>query len=328
MICHPFKAEKFCSVSRARKVVLCLYLFGILFNLPKFFEYKTVVTSIPFLNKTQVNCDLTSFGMSTAFRELYHSWFYITFVCAVPFIALAVLNISLIKAVHLSRKKGREINAAEKKRNDTTIMLISVVVVFFVCQTPALVCRTTWAFVSEAMTFKQMPLYTLNEIGNFLVILNSAINIVPYYFFGRRFRRQFWHLLCHCIHESDHFISFMHSTNLTNYYESRKSNFMHSDAENFNLHLYNKRNSIHQQKALVLASTKQVKVICTNVAPEDDKGTPKTRFNGDLSYEPVQLLTSTLSTEHTGTCLIHHNLSPSTEHPHSISSSQSEGTAL
>lgn len=199
MICHPFKAEPYCTVSRARKVITALIIAGIWFNFPKYFEYETVETPLPLLNQTQVNCDLTDFGKSAVFRELYHSWFYIAFVCGVPFISLAVLNAVLMRAVHESRKKGREINVAERKRNDTTIMLISVVVVFFICQMPALVSRGIWAFVEDSRDFKKMPLYILNEIGNFLIVLNSAINIVPYYFFGRRFRRQFWNLFCHCL---------------------------------------------------------------------------------------------------------------------------------
>ncbi len=201
MICHPFTAEPYCTVSRARIVIACLVFFGSVFNIPKFFEYETVAIHLPHQNVTRIGCDLTTFGRSHIFRELYHSWFYITFVCGVPFISLAVLNSCLMHAVRLSRQRGKEINAAEKKRNDTTVMLIGVVVTFFICQMPALVSRTVWAFEQNPTAFKRMRLYTLNEVGNFLIVLNSAINIVPYYFFGRRFRKQFWSLFCACLLE-------------------------------------------------------------------------------------------------------------------------------
>jgi hypothetical protein len=200
MICHPFEAEPFCTVSRARKVIALLYIGGIIFNIPKFFEYRTLdIVVNPVENSTRVGCDLTAFGKSHVFRQLYHSWFYVAFVCGVPFVTLAVLNSFLIHAVHLSRQRGKEINSAERKRNDTTIMLISVVVVFFICQMPALVSRTIWAFEDDPNTFRRLHLYVLNEAGNFLIILNSSINIVPYYFFGQRFRRQFWRIFCRCL---------------------------------------------------------------------------------------------------------------------------------
>ena len=68
----------------------------------------------------------------------YHSWFYILFVFGVPFATLAVLNSLLVHAVRVSRRalqtKQVPLSAAESKRLDTTVMLIGVVVIFFLCQ--------------------------------------------------------------------------------------------------------------------------------------------------------------------------------------------------
>ncbi|XP_074646278.1 FMRFamide receptor-like [Tubulanus polymorphus] len=194
MICHPFSAEKLCTPSRAWKVTAGLTLAGLVYNLPRFFEYKTIAMVI--CDVRTVNAGFTEFGKSGTFRMLFHSWFYLIFVCGVPFLALAIMNSFLIVAVHESRRRGREICAAERKRNDTTIMLIGVIVIFFICQVPALVSRMLWAFNPD---LSSTPLYILNEVCNFLVILNSAINIVPYYFFGKRFRKQFWKLFCCCV---------------------------------------------------------------------------------------------------------------------------------
>ena len=197
MICHPFRAEPFCTISRARKVVAAMVVSSVIFNLPKFFEYRTGLQEVTLGQLTPV-VELTPLGQHHVFKQLYHGGFYIVFVCGLPFLTLAVCNAFLIHAVRLSRKRGREINAADRKRNDTTIMLIGVVVVFFICQMPALVSRTIWAALEDSY-FEELPLFTLNEISNFLIVLNSAINILPYYFFGQRFRREFWHLFCRCL---------------------------------------------------------------------------------------------------------------------------------
>lgn len=147
----------------------------------------------------RVSCDLTPFGKTKLFRQLYHSWLYVVFVCGLPFAALAVLNSFLIQAVRRSSRRAREINAVMRRRIDTTVMLISVVVVFFICQTPALISRGVWAFVDEPQrVFKDMTLYALNEVGSLLVVVNSSINFVPYYLFGRRFRRQLLRLVQEC----------------------------------------------------------------------------------------------------------------------------------
>ena len=182
---------------------MAMFLAGIGFNMPRFFEYYTASLRIELTNNTQIlyYIDFTTFGKNEYFREIVHSWLYLICVCGVPFLALTVLNGFLIRAVHLSRKKGREINAKEKRRNDTTIMLIGVVIIFLICQGPALVARMIYAFT----TFSDLSrgYHTFNEVVLFLVTLNSAINIVPYYFFGKKFRAEFWRLFCVCIFDTE-----------------------------------------------------------------------------------------------------------------------------
>ncbi|XP_069101458.1 FMRFamide receptor-like [Argopecten irradians] len=206
MICHPFKAERWCSVGRARKVIFGLITAGFVYNIPRFFEYKAEKGQFHLPSDIIANftipspllIKLTKFGSSDLFREIIHSWLYLICVAGIPFLALVVLNTFLIRAVHESRKKGLQLNSKEKRRNDTTIMLIGVVIIFLLCQGPALVSRMIWALDFNA-AFTSLSWYTFNEVSNFLVIINSAINIVPYYFFGKKFRRQFWRTFCSCI---------------------------------------------------------------------------------------------------------------------------------
>ncbi|KAK3101677.1 hypothetical protein FSP39_005393 [Pinctada imbricata] len=219
MICHPFKAERWCSVNRARKVIIGLTLAGVLFNLVRFFEYRTVER-----DDNTVDIDLAPLGKGDTFRMVVHSWLYLTCVAGIPFLSLLILNIFLIRAVHESRKKGREINAKEKRRNDTTVMLIGVIVIFLICQGPALISRMIWAFELKKAV-ESVPLNTFNEVSNFLVIVNSAINIVPYYFFGKKFRKQFWRLFCKCILSKDELRRLTRSLSLS--IDRRQSNAGH-----------------------------------------------------------------------------------------------------
>ncbi|KAL3851902.1 hypothetical protein ACJMK2_015598 [Sinanodonta woodiana] len=205
MICHPFNAEKMCNVSRARKVILGIYIMGIIINIPRYLEYKTVTDEIPASDgsglKSYILYRLTDIGANKLFREIVHSWLYLICVCGIPFFTLAVLNSFLMHAVHMSRKRGKQINAREKRRNDTTVMLIGVVVIFLICQGPALISRMIWAFNMTAAS--KWPFHVMNEVGNFLIIINSAMNILPYYFFGKKFRKEFWRLFCVCFFNKD-----------------------------------------------------------------------------------------------------------------------------
>lgn len=65
MICHPFKGELYCTVSRARKVICGLYLGGVIFNIPKFFEYKT--SKIEWKNNDIFVIDLSFLGQNRIF---------------------------------------------------------------------------------------------------------------------------------------------------------------------------------------------------------------------------------------------------------------------
>lgn len=201
MICHPFKAERMCSVGRARRVVVVIYILGALFNIPRFLEYTTEEIKIPSLTggfESRLIVQFTKIGSSQLFMDLVHSYLYLTFVCGIPFLTLAILNTFLMHAVHMSKKNGRLINAKDKKRNDTTVMLIGVIIIFLVCQGPALISRMVYAIDFDKAT-GSMTFHKINEAGNFLIIVNSAINIVPYYFFGKRFRREFRRLFCKCL---------------------------------------------------------------------------------------------------------------------------------
>uniref|UniRef100_A0A0L8GX94 G-protein coupled receptors family 1 profile domain-containing protein n=1 Tax=Octopus bimaculoides TaxID=37653 RepID=A0A0L8GX94_OCTBM len=194
MICHPFKAERMCDISRARRVVLALYIGGVIFNIPRFLEYETNTVELP-NNITRIFIKFTELGQNEVFKTTVHLWLYFIFVCLIPFFTMAILNAFLIHAVHQSRKRGKAINAKEKRRNDTTVMLIGVIIIFFICQTPALISRMMWSLPTTVTSTRYR---LLNEIGNFLVILNSATNIIPYYFFGQRFRNEFWRSFCFC----------------------------------------------------------------------------------------------------------------------------------
>ena len=152
----------------------------------------------PIYGTVHATIDLTDFGKNPLFRQIYHSYLYMTLVSGIPFVALAVLNACLVRAVRASSRRGREISADVRKRNDTTIMLIGVVAVFFVCQTPALVSNVIWAFAKQP-TSQHLGLYVLNEVGTLMVVVNASVNIVPYYFFGKRFRNECLQLFVECV---------------------------------------------------------------------------------------------------------------------------------
>ena len=76
-------------------------------------------------------------------------------------------------------------------------MLVSVVMVFIVCQVPALIYNVSYA-IDYNYTQMSQSWAALSTVRNFLVNLNSAINFILYCAFGQKFRRTFMRTFCPC----------------------------------------------------------------------------------------------------------------------------------
>ncbi|CAH8577532.1 unnamed protein product [Schistosoma bovis] len=254
MICHPFWAKRWCTLKLAKIIIILIYLFSVIYGIPRYFEYKVFEMYLP-LNPTLLEFQygdltpsslsvqnlstftsvisdngmigdgftsdsmtsisivwyqLTSFGESAQFRKAYHLWSWVLLVVGIPFTLIAIMNTFLILEVRKSsRKCVDQTKRSEYRRQDTNIMLIGVIIIFFICQLPAAVSHIAWGLITIESS-KKMSWFLLNEIGNLLIIVNSAINLLPYYIFSRRFRRHFvrtfWPYRCvrdnglHCIY--------------------------------------------------------------------------------------------------------------------------------
>lgn len=86
----------------------------------------------------------------------------------------------------------------QSRENNVTIMLVSVVMVFIVCQVPALIYNMAYA-ISMATVTTSSAWNVLSTLRNFLVNLNSAINFILYCALGQKFRRTFVRTFCPCV---------------------------------------------------------------------------------------------------------------------------------
>lgn len=83
-----------------------------------------------------------------------------------------------------------QVNFASKSvRNDVTLMLVGLIVVFFICQVPSTILRLI-TFKNLSIFFKPLYQSTL-DISNFLVVCNSTVNCILYVMLGKKFRDEF-----------------------------------------------------------------------------------------------------------------------------------------
>jgi len=175
---------------------------AVIYNLPRFFERRVVVStclgvSLPLTEKTALRRNRNYF-------LVYKTACYFIFRSVGPLIALIVLNLELVRALRVVRRRRRRLLVQKPKgrggrRNgggeNLTLMLVTVVTVFIVCQLPNLAIRiavTAHEFSPSGVIRLDIPsLRYANIASNALLTLNSAVNFAVYCLVGKKFRRIF-----------------------------------------------------------------------------------------------------------------------------------------
>ncbi|CAG5132564.1 unnamed protein product [Candidula unifasciata] len=196
-VCHPLRAASMCTIFRARLVVLTISGISILYNVPRWFEYD--IASCAEANNPQcLYPDKTWLANDSIYHKIYFGWLYFLVMCFIPLCSLAILNAFLIVAVRRSKQQRKDMNVQQSRENNVTIMLVSVVMVFIICQVPALIYNMAYSIdmlkISNASGW-----VVLSNIRNFLVTLNSAVNFILYCALGQKFRRTFMRTFCPCL---------------------------------------------------------------------------------------------------------------------------------
>jgi len=206
-VCHPLKAATMCTVFRARLVIICVSLAAIVFNLTRWFEYNTHSATHTENNQTSFhfNHTLSKFGNDATYKQVYYFYLYPTVMLFIPLGLLAVLNTCLVLAVRRSRLQQQTMHVRQARENNVTVMLISVVVVFMICQIPALVYNVAYSINSDIQ--RDLGWSVLSTLRNFLVTFNSAINFILYCAFGQKFRCIFLRTFCRRVLNEGNFVS-------------------------------------------------------------------------------------------------------------------------
>ncbi|XP_013395845.1 FMRFamide receptor [Lingula anatina] len=189
---HPMKGKRWCTPQRARWIILCVFIFVTIITLPEFWEYEKNPTRI-YQGTALQNTD----GYS-----VYYIWFNQISCVILPLSLLIIFNTLLIRCVWKANKMRKELSGGsqreEKQHSEQqriTVMLITVVIVFLVCQLPSAISYLVSSFIENT------PRVILNRkiFGNFsnlLVEINAALNFVLYNFFSARFRKTVKRMFC------------------------------------------------------------------------------------------------------------------------------------
>lgn len=190
-VCRPLKSSTFLSRRRIRTLVLVIAISSVIYNIPRFFEYEQVEECTGF-NTSQTGFKLSAFGDNILYRIIYANVLYFVVLHGGPLLSLAFFNYKLVQALRARQRKRAEMRKPGRAQRDITLVLVVVICVFIVCQTPTLVDHVLWTFVDEDERSCGHWHYYYTAVGDALAILNSSVNFVIYVLTSHRFRRRLW----------------------------------------------------------------------------------------------------------------------------------------
>lgn len=199
-VCRPYEASSLCSVQHARQHVVLVWIFSILYNLPRFFEYKVATIVNPHTNSTHLRPVLTEMGRNKVYQIVYSNAFYFVVMFLIPLVLLVLLNYKLILALRRTKKKRAQlissVDANSRSEDDITLVLIVVVLVFVVCQTPALVTQGLVSFVDIQERICPKIVFYYERLSDLMVVANSSMNFIIYFLCSKKFRQILIMLVC------------------------------------------------------------------------------------------------------------------------------------
>lgn len=212
-ICHPFRAVGFCTKRAARITLIVVTIVSIVYNLPRCIAtvakrgcpedsspinsnvgnttnttYAIVLANVTGKEQSQTavndNCFTlvsTEFGKGFFYQTVYFMWMYTILIYVIPLTVLFVLNFLIIRELMKMQERRHGTNIQDDNEANLSLVLVLIVVVFIVCQTPGLIAQ-----------FEMFPVLVLKKwlaISNTLFVMNSSVNFLIYTAVGKRFRK-------------------------------------------------------------------------------------------------------------------------------------------
>lgn len=199
-ICHPLRAMSVCTVTRARIIIVLIFVIAAILHIPYFFTHVVVYFYDYCMHKDVPYLHGTSLGMSPIFG-MVNKCLSTALMAIIPFILLVILNGCLIREIHRSTNYLRyhlaiDLNAQTIITGEEikiTMMLISVVIVFFVCAGPYILYNIIRTIHPHIVFPHYHILITLTIL---LLALRSSFNFILYCWFSEKFWNTFKRTFC------------------------------------------------------------------------------------------------------------------------------------
>lgn len=207
-ICRALQTSRVYAVRATRLQVIAVVSFSVLYNTPRFFEHQVIGETPGSYNSSLSNNTLDSLRMldtpsrqvnlgdSRLYQIIYSNVLYFPVMYILPLTVLAFLNYRLMRAMNGLRERKQSLTGHRVKDDHVTLIVIVIVCVFLVSQTPALINQLFWALLLQPERRCGKFHFYYTKISDVLVVFNSSVNFIIYCLFGKTFRRIFIDAFC------------------------------------------------------------------------------------------------------------------------------------
>nr|KAG5690722.1 hypothetical protein BaRGS_022413 [Batillaria attramentaria] len=195
-VARPLLACRVCSKTWARRAVLVVCVWSILFQTPLYMAYTFSHQWNPATNSTKIVFYRTEFGKGAFYNDWYVVWINLFCEFLIPFTVIVVLNVLMIRALRASNTFSPETaavttsNKRSQREGRLTGIVIAITAIFFVCELfPALALIIVRG--KDAFTECSVACAHFVSVADTMVLVNSAVNFVAYCVIGKQFREIF-----------------------------------------------------------------------------------------------------------------------------------------
>ena len=190
-VCYPYKAPEWGTIRRAKYLLAIVLILAFIYNIPSFITKRVSTRFDAELNMTVPFPDSTMRGVA---EIIYYNILYSIVMLIIPLCTLVTLSVRLIKElkqVEMRRKTMVSTDRTDRAESNVTLTLVTVLIVFSICQAPALFTQIFWSILSDAQRECGGFQFYWSPLANCLVMLNSSINFALYFTTNTKFRRTF-----------------------------------------------------------------------------------------------------------------------------------------